>query len=98
MAEAEIAGIGGEADILGVLVEHALVEHGIAPGHASLELGATADGAVHEQAEAHAPPPAYGHLPHMMGEENTKALSSIKPPPSYGGGAPNGAEGVTLSI
>ena len=53
MAEAEIARVVGEADILGDLVQHALVERGIAPGHAGLELGPPADRAVHEQAEAH---------------------------------------------
>jgi uncharacterized protein YgfB (UPF0149 family) len=53
MAEAEIAGVVSETDILGDLVQHALVELGIAPGHAGLKLGPTADRAVHEQAEAH---------------------------------------------
>src|SRR5579883_371113 len=53
VAEAEVAGIVGEAHVLGDLVQHALVELGLAPRHAGLELHPTADRAVHEQAEAH---------------------------------------------
>src|SRR5215831_17906631 len=53
MAEAEVACVVGEAHVFGDLVQHALVELGPASGQARLELGAPADGAVHEQAEAH---------------------------------------------
>ena len=53
MAEAEIAGVVSETDILGDLVQHALVELWPTARHACLQLGAPADGAVHEQAEAH---------------------------------------------
>src|SRR5437660_12860188 len=42
MVEAKVARLIGKAHILGDLVEHALVELGPAPGHASLELGAAA--------------------------------------------------------
>src|SRR5215510_1250083 len=53
MAEAEVAGIVGEAHVLGDLVQHASIELGPPASHAGLELGAPADGAVHEQAETH---------------------------------------------
>jgi hypothetical protein len=58
MAEAEVARLIGEAHVLGDLVEHALVELGLAASHAGLELGAPAHRAVHERAEAHGSSPS----------------------------------------
>jgi hypothetical protein len=53
MAESEVPGVVGEAHVFGDLVKHALVELGLAAGHAGLELRPPADRAVHEEAEAH---------------------------------------------
>jgi hypothetical protein len=53
MPEAGEPGLIGELDVGGDLVEHPLVELGALSGHATLELVAAADRAVHEQVELH---------------------------------------------
>ena len=45
--------------VLGDLVEHALVQHGILARHAALQLVAPADGDVHERVEIHHGPPSF---------------------------------------
>ena len=45
--------------VLGDLVEHALVQHGVLARHAALQLVAPADGDVHERVEIHHDPPSF---------------------------------------
>src|SRR5258708_36979366 len=87
MAEAEIAGIVGEPDILGDLVQHALVELRPPARHACLELGPPADRAIHEQAEAHWTPAGGAPLQwrdHALYRTKTRDWS--RAPPAASGG------------
>src|SRR5262249_27748263 len=62
-ADARTARLVAGAGVLGDLVEHALVEHGVLAGHAALELVAAADGHVHERVKVHHATPSLWDSP-----------------------------------